>query len=73
MFKEKSPSFILENKMPKNFLVFFNYVRNLSFEEKPNYDYLKQLLKQIATENKIDLNNTFYDWNVKICLIKNHP
>ena len=45
LFKEKSPEFILENKISKKFIAFFEYVRNLSFEEKPNYGYLKDLFK----------------------------
>ena len=43
MIKEKSPEFILENKISKKFIAFFEYVRNLSFEEKPNYQYLKAI------------------------------
>ena len=44
------------NKIPNNFLFFYKYVRSLSFEEKPNYDYLKNLLKDIAIINNIDLD-----------------
>ena len=54
--KENIPAFIKINKIPNNFLFFYKYVRSLSFEEKPNYDYLKNLLKDIAIINNIDLD-----------------
>lgn len=64
---------IIENNIPKNFLNFYEYVRNLSFEEKPNNEYLKELLKDLARKNNIDLETQLYDWNLKITMIKNHP
>ena len=42
---------------------FVAYVRNLKFDEKPDYIYLKTLLKEIEMKNNISLDN-IYDWNV---------
>ena len=36
--------------------MFYDYVRNLKFEEKPNYEFLKELLLNLAKGSKIDLN-----------------
>ena len=46
---------------PKQLENFINYTRNLKFMEVPNYDYLRNLLKEvIALENsEIDF---YYDW-----------
>jgi len=38
------------------------YPRNLNFEEKPDYNHIRQLLKDIAIENNFSLDNTF-DWS----------
>ena len=67
------PSFICKNHIPFDFLSFFGYVINLQFEEKPDYNYLRQLLKSLAYKNNIDLDYKFYDWNLKITMIKNFP
>ena len=47
---------------PNEFETFLNYVRNLEFTQVPDYNYLKNILKNILdkTNNYIDY---FYDWN----------
>ena len=47
---------------PNEFETFLNYVRNLEFTQVPDYNYLKNILKNILdkTNNCIDY---FYDWN----------
>jgi hypothetical protein len=37
-------------------------VKNLKFEEEPNYSYLKSLFKKIILERKF--NAAFVDWEV---------
>ena len=63
----------MNKKIPEEFLYFYYYVRCLWFKEKPNYDYLKDLLKDLAIKNNIDLVSQLFDWNLKITLIKNQP
>lgn len=41
---------------------FIKYSRNLGFIEKPNYQYLRDLLKICAENNKILLSKNNYDW-----------
>lgn len=43
---------------------FINYSRNLKFEEKPDYKYLKNLIQLMMNKNEIIADNE-YDWNIK--------
>ena len=59
--KEKKISISLDNLcsgLPEEFKTFIKYARELQFEDRPDYSYLKNLLKQIAYNN--DLN---FDYN----------
>ncbi|GLV38340.1 Casein kinase Ialpha [Carabus blaptoides fortunei] len=47
------------------FLQYFHYVQKLKHEEKPNYDYLRQLFRNLAARLKYNYDNQF-DWNKKI-------
>ena len=42
--------------LPEEFSKFLNYIRDLQFEEKPDYEYLKNLLKKMDRDI-IDFNN----------------
>ncbi len=44
--------------LPQEFTTFINYIKNLKFEDKPNYLYLKELLGKIFFRN-----NYIYDFN----------
>lgn len=43
---------------------FYNYCHNLQFDEKPDYNYLKNIIKNIASQQNIVLDDKF-DWNLK--------
>jgi len=46
------------SELPKEYSKFLKYVRDLQFEEKPDYDYLKNLLKAMfVNENNVNLEN----------------
>ena len=47
---------------PEEFESFYNYVRKLEFEQVPDYDYLKSLLKIILEKNNYIIDY-FYDWD----------
>jgi len=47
--------------LPKEFSIFLQNVRDLQFEEKPDYSYLRELLKQINTDG-IPLNQVKYEF-----------
>ena len=60
--KKKIPSSELCKGFPKEFEDFINYIKNLEFTEVPDYEYLRQLLKNILekSNNKIDY---YFDWD----------
>ena len=70
--KEERNKKILEKKMeislsklcegfPIEFEKFMNYVKNLEFEENPDYDMLRNLLKKVLEKNNLNYNYVF-DW-----------
>ena len=58
---------------PKEFEKYMDYCKKLTFEEEPNYNYLKQLIIDIAMRLNISLHDGMFDWCVKAVLIKNYP
>ena len=66
--KEKKISTSLDELcegLPEEFKEFIQYARNLKFEEKPDYEYLKGLLQKVIEKNNIDINTVQYDWTIK--------
>jgi len=48
---------------PEEFVVYFQYCRGLQFEEKPDYNYIRSLLKNVF--DKFSYEYDFkYDWNL---------
>lgn len=47
--------------LPKEFLDYMTYVRNLKFEDEPNYIHLKKLFRSLLINSKLDMNYVF-DW-----------
>ena len=52
---------VLCDKLPKEFIEFVNYIKNLAFDDKPNYQYLKTILGNIY-ENFHYNYDTIYDF-----------
>jgi serine/threonine protein kinase len=52
---------VLCDKLPKEFIEFVNYIKNLAFDEKPDYQYLKSILGNIY-ENHNYSYDTIYDF-----------
>lgn len=50
---------------PPEFLQMLNYSKSLKFEEKPDYDYLQNLFKQVAQREEIDFDGVF-DWTEEV-------
>eukprot|EP01126_Amoeba_proteus_P053772 TRINITY_DN6575_c0_g2_i1.p1 TRINITY_DN6575_c0_g2~~TRINITY_DN6575_c0_g2_i1.p1 ORF type:complete len:282 (+),score=64.02 TRINITY_DN6575_c0_g2_i1:1157-2002(+) len=50
------------SQVPPLFILYFKYVTNLHFQEKPNYKYLKGLFLACMKE-KYQEETEFYDWN----------
>jgi len=62
--KIASPIDVLCKGFPDEFASFINYTRDLKFDDRPDYSYLKRLLKGIADKEKFELDFMF-DWVVK--------
>ena len=66
--KEKKISTSLEDLckgLPDEFKTFIQYSRDLKFEDRPDYSYLKNLARQIAESNNLIFDNNKFDWIVK--------
>lgn len=46
------------------FCQYIQYTRSLTFEQNPDYDYLRGLLRKVMENNKFPLDYDF-DWNTK--------
>jgi casein kinase 1 len=55
---------LLTRGLPEELSSFLTYCRNLKFEEKPDYNYLRKLLRDIMHKNGFE-NDYQYDWVVK--------
>lgn len=60
--KKKTGNKRLCKGMPKEFLIFFDYVTNLGFTEKPDYAYLIRLFRMMLAEKNLEEDGNF-SWN----------
>ena len=67
--KIQIPNDILCNGLPNEFLHYLNYCKNLKFEERPDYDFLKglfgRLLGLVITNFSLRRNEIIFDWCFK--------
>lgn len=62
---EKTSIDILCKDMPREMHLYMKYVRNLSFTQKPDYDYLRSLFYEILFKNG-ERNDCLFSWVSKI-------
>jgi len=55
---------VLCKGFPVEFGTYLAYCRNLRFDEKPDYVYLKKLFKELFKRSNYELDY-IYDWNIK--------
>lgn len=67
--KMSTPVEELCSGFPDAFARYLNYCKGLSFEEEPDYDYLRQLFKQLFSRQGFSYDYVF-DWN-QLILAKN--
>ena len=63
--KERKISTSLDNLcqgLPDEFKTFIQYARDLKFEDRPDYSYLKNIIRQICEKNQLNFNFNKYDW-----------
>jgi len=58
-----TPIEVLCKGFPNEFVTFLSYCRNLKYEDKPDYNYLRTLLKDLFVKSGYELDYQ-YDWNV---------
>ena len=66
--KEKKISTSLDDlckNLPEEIKVFLSYSRELKFDQRPDYAYLKNLIRQVSSNNKLTFSNNKFDWVVK--------
>ena len=67
--KIQMPNDILCNGLPNEFLHYLNYCKNLKFEERPDYEFLKglfgKLLGLVITNFNLRRNEIIFDWCFK--------
>ena len=49
-------------ELPKECIKFIQYARDMKFEDKPNYKYLKHLLKKMAQRIGAKMDTSKFDW-----------
>ena len=49
----------------KEFCQYINYTRNLTFEQEPDYNHLRGLLKQVISDNHSNPELIEFDWELK--------
>lgn len=52
-----------EDPIPEEFITFMDYCREIKFEEKPDYNYLRRILKDLFNRNGYEYDYV-YDWNI---------
>ena len=50
--------------LPKECAKFIQYARNMKFEDRPDYNYLRGLLRHAAKKNGLEFDSRKFDWIV---------
>jgi len=58
-----TPIDVLCKGFPNEFVTYLTYCRNLKFEDKPDYNYLRGLLKDLFVKSGFEMDYQ-YDWNI---------
>ncbi|KAJ6250742.1 tau-tubulin kinase 1 [Anaeramoeba flamelloides] len=61
--KKKFTNIEMCNGLPEEFALFYKHIESLEYEDKPDYQYLRQLLQNINKRYGYD-ENTKYDWEI---------
>ena len=57
--------------MPKQIITYMNYCRELEFEQKPDYDYLRNLFEDVL-KSKGMYNDLHFSWILDTSILKNY-
>lgn len=68
--KMTTPTELLCRDYPNEFAIYLNYSRSLRFDDKPDYNYLRKLFRDLFIREGYHYDYIF-DWTVKkVCFIK---
>ena len=56
--------------MPKQIITYMNYCRELEFEQKPDYDYLRNLFEDVLKSK--GMNDLHFSWILDTSILKNY-
>jgi len=51
--------------LPKECIKFIQYARDMKFEDRPDYSYLRGLLRKAAKNNGLSFDSSKFDWIIK--------
>jgi casein kinase 1 len=51
--------------LPKECISFLQYSRDMKFEDRPDYNYLRKLLKKAAKNNNLTFDSSKFDWIIR--------
>jgi hypothetical protein len=51
---------------PHEFITYLEYIRNVDFEEEPDYDYLKQMFRDMFEQGDFGPMDFVFDWDEKL-------
>lgn len=54
---------VIEDNVPSEFVTYMDYCQKLGFEEKPDYNYLRRLFKDLFNREGYEFDYVF-DWNL---------
>ena len=60
--KKSIGHWILENNLPTEYITYIEYCRKLTFDERPDYNYLRTLLLNLFKQKQFKVNNCF-EWS----------
>jgi casein kinase I family protein HRR25 len=61
--KLTTPTEILCRGLPDEFAIYLNYARSLRFDDKPDYDYLRKIFRDLFVREGLQFDYIF-DWTV---------
>ena len=56
---------VLCEGLPKECIRFIQYARDMKFEDRPDYHYLRELLRKAAKNNGLQFDSSKFDWIIK--------
>ena len=62
LYKKNLEPEILCRNLPKEFAEYIRYVKNLNFEDEPDYNYVKNLFRIMLRKQGIEENRIFFSW-----------